>query len=180
MKNIILFLIFTNTSNAKLIAITGTHGVGKTTIMQKVKSRKDIITIDEQFRILQKQIGFTKQTNEITNLVMLCQLHLENLFANKNTLADRTIFDTWIYHDYFNKTKTKLDKSLIKRYDKIYLIMPSNRPIFNDGFRLTNKKEQNEIHKRFEAFFEGFDNVVIINQEEQEEIVKMILKDFDN
>lgn len=164
----------------KRIAVAGTHGVGKTTILNKVKARNNKIeTIEEQFRVLHKKHQFSKQTNLITNLIMQCQLQLENSLENKNTLADRTIFDTFIYYDYFNKSKTKLNKDLIKRYDKIYLIIPSDRAIENDNFRLTNKAEQLKISKKFEKFFKDFDNVVIVNQEQQNEVVELILKDYE-
>ena len=65
-------------------------------------------------------------------------------------------------------------------YFKIYLIEPSDREIENDGFRLTDKKQQLEVHKLFLEYFKHLDNVEIINQEEayKEGFVNKIVNEF--
>lgn len=189
----------------KRIAITGTHGVGKTTILSKVKAKnKDIEIIEEQFRVVQKRDKFKQQTENISIKIGLEQAEIENKIINngKSFLADRTIIDSIIYQNFFDLklNNIKLDNSLIdeaqallsnkdsdeytcdelvKRYDKIYLIMPSKRKIENDNFRMTNKKEQLLIGKLFFAYFGHCDNVVVFNQEQQDEVVELILKDYE-
>ncbi len=125
----------------------------------------------------------------------------------KNILCDRSLLDTFIYYDYFNQKypqKNLLDiisdseieninyfnsfhyklasinqmLKYEKYYSKIYLIEPSEREIENDNFRLTDKKEQLEIHKLFLSYFKDFSNVIIVNQEKQDEIVEMIIEDL--
>ncbi len=68
--------------------------------------------------------------------------------------------------------------STVSNYSKIYLIEPSDRAIEGDNFRMTDKKEQLEIHKLFLKDFKDFNNVIIVNQEKQDEVVKMIVNDF--
>ena len=159
-----------------------------------VFSRGTLAVIPEQFREVIKDIpNFTKQTEETTLATYAKQLYLENLYTaqGKNILCDRSVIDTFVYYDYFNNGNMtfrnsflKFENSFLKQayintkmdfYSKIYLIEPSNREIENDGFRMTDKKQQLEIHKLFLKYFEGFDNVEIVNQEKQSEIVEMII-----
>ena len=205
----------------KKIAICGAHGTGKTQIYEKVInywvsedrsdynvfSRGTVAVIPEQFRDVVKDISnFTKQTEEVTLATYGKQLYLENLYTaqGKNILCDRSVLDTFIYYDYFNKRL--LERSIFldsnttecnvvickwiqrfidcakedcKKYSKIYLIEPSDREIENDNFRMTDKKQQLEIHKLFLEYFKDFDNVVIVNQEKQNEIAEMIINNFN-
>ena len=68
----------------------------------------------------------------------------------------------------------------IKTYSKIYLIEPSDREIENDGFRMTDKEKQLEIHKLFLEYFKDFPNVEIINQEDahKPEFIKRVVREF--
>ncbi len=214
----------------KKIAISGTHGVGKSTICKKVASKllKDPIfglrvykkfscfvngfeLIPEQYsHVVANILNFTKQTEEVTLATYGRQLYLENLYTaiGSSILCDRSVLDTFIYYDYFTKPKTNPiieyfgelkwatlnNTTAIKpyicmflsavnfssSYDKIYLIEPSDRKIESDGFRLTDKKQQLEIHDLFIKHFQAFENVIIINQEDQDNIVDMIVNDFNS
>lgn len=70
-------------------------------------------------------------------------------------------------------------------YSKIYLIEPSDREIEKyevEGFALrdTNKERQIQFHKKFLEYYEGFDNLVIINQEEahKPEFIESVVNEF--
>jgi hypothetical protein len=82
-------------------------------------------------------------------------------------------------HQY-NLARKCAKKYSRKFYSKIYLIEPSDREIENDGFRLTDKKQQLEIHKVFLEYFKDFDNLEIINQEEanKEEFINKVVSEF--
>jgi GTPase SAR1 family protein len=157
----------------------------------------DLVFIPEQFREVVKDIpNFTKQTEEITLATYAKQLYLENLYTlqGKNILCDRSVLDCFVYYNYFNKDIITLQPEdyipvfpyanivatnyTQSTYSKIYLIEPSDREIESDGFRLTDKKQQLEIHKLFLEYFKDFENVIIVNQEKQDEIVEMIVNDF--
>lgn len=222
----------------KKIAIAGVHGVGKSKICEKIKSKlynnyfdqekakinKDstygpteiyygfenkFAYIPEQFRdIIKHAPSFTKQTEEITLATYTKQLYLENLYTIQKKdilLCDRSVLDTFVYYDYFNKRllerKILLDDNVAEcnviicrkiqrfidcakrdcqKYSKIYLIEPSDREIENDGFRLTDKEQQLEIHQQFLEYFKYFDNVEIINQEEAhgEKFINRVTSEF--
>lgn len=213
---------------SKKIAICGVHGTGKSKICEKInnacydkygecKFSRELAYIPEQFREVVKDTpNFTKQTQEITLATYAKQLYLENLYTaqGKNILCDRSVLDTFVYYNYFNKEQFMIypsfddnvgvgdESGLVAgynegysrplvyamdqaffytayKYDKIYLIEPSGRPIANDGFRLTDKSQQLEIHKLFLEYFKDFSNVEIINQEEQDKIVEMVVNDFN-
>jgi thymidylate kinase len=184
------------------------------------------IAIPEQFREIVKDVSNFpkdikggdnlslpfKQTEEITLATYAKQLYLENLYTAQgidNILCDRSVLDTFVYYDYFNKenpikkvndyshfftfadcinhltnTTGLCEMQAIKHtkesYSKIYLIEPSDREIESDGFRMTNKKQQLEIHKLFLQYFKDkdFNNVVVVDQEKQDDIVKMVCNDF--
>ena len=220
--------------NRKKICITGTQGVGKTQICEKILTKiwcskeyysnldideykhfggnaniinyteliqdiANIAFIPEQFREVMQLLGNPKefkQTEEITLATYAKQLYLENLYTaqGKNILCDRSILDTFVYYDYFcniqyQKITCFLEyhiKALqlnrfLTTYSKIYLIEPSDREIENDGFRLTDKKQQLEVHKLFLEYFKDFSNVEIINQEDafKEEFIEKVAREYE-
>lgn len=171
------------------------------------QNKMELIT--EQFREVVKDIpNFEKQTEEITLATYGKQLYLENLYTaqGKNILCDRSVLDTFVYYEYFNNVDLRSlacfdihekpysynDLSLclvnammvrLKSYTKIYLIEPSDREIESDGFRLTDKKQQLEIHELFLKYFnfdnvKNFDNVEIVDQEDSERVVEECVKLF--
>jgi thymidylate kinase len=221
----------TNINKIKKIAICGSHGVGKSKICEKIKSRlynnyfeveklkinkeseygpteiyynfkSQFAYIPEQFREVVKDLNLCnsitlKQTEEITLATYAKQLYLENLYTaqGKNILCDRSVLDTFVYYDYFNGKKYATDGvgfiatkcvainyTRFHHYNKIYLIEPSDREIEADGFRLTDKKQQLEIHKLFLKHFKDFENVEIINQEEahKDSFIEKIVSSLDS
>lgn len=205
------------------IAIVGAHGTGKSKICERVFQHitsipnnkvklainyQDILSLDfafipEQFREVVKDIpNFAKQTEEITMATCAKQLYLENLYTaqGKNILCDRSVLDTFVYYDYFNRLSSSVKKGdflrsqsklyclayrfaknhTIKNYSKIYLIAPSDREIEDDGFRMTDKAQQMEIHELFSKQYFTFDNVEIIPQEDahQEAFIKKVASKF--
>lgn len=194
-----------NIDNNKKLALVGVHGTGKSTICKnafnKVYCNKMMEAgidfpfeiIPEQFReVVENTPNFTKQTEEITIATYAKQLYLENLYIaqGKNILCDRSVLDTFVYYNYFNNLNQltivaalcamQAIKHTINTYSKIYLIEPSNREIENDGFRMTDKKQQLEVHKLFLEYFKDFPNVEIVNQEEahKEEFINKVVSEF--
>jgi len=174
-------------------------------ICEKITSEKELPNheiIPEQFREVVKDLNLPKsdtlkQIDEITLATYAKQLYLENLYTaqGKNILCDRSVLDTFVYYDHFcnikyHKTTCFLEyhiKALqlnrfLTTYSKIYLIEPSDREIENDGFRLTDKKQQLEIHQLFLEYFKGFNNVEIINQEDahKEEFIEKVVNEFNS
>jgi predicted ATPase len=174
------------------IALCGTHGTGKTTIVDSVyglillETNTQITRINEVYQIINKS---TNQNNgmvwqdceNITLATYHLQLALEK--DKQQIIADRTPLDCFVYHnaehttDYFELAKIEAYR-YCQSYDKIYLIEPSDRLITNDGFRNTSKDDQLAMHEKFLFAFKDMHNVVIVNQEKQEEIVNEICNFF--
>jgi thymidylate kinase len=163
--------------------------------------------IPEQFRKVVKDLKLCnsitlKQTENMTLETYARQLALECRYAEqgKNILCDRSVLDVFIYAKYFNN-HNYYDKDgynnhrfmplyyphmptsayvYLNSYSKIYLIEPSDRELEPDGFRLTDKKQQLQIHELFLKSFKDFDNVEIINQEEahKEEFIEKVANKF--
>ncbi len=166
--------------------------------------------LQEQYREIIKNlipINSNKliQTEEITLATYAKQLYLENLYAaqGNNILCDRSVLDTFVYYEYFSEIDIASEATfdlceipyndnqlslcfmnalncIKKSYSKIYLIEPSDRAIENDGYRMTNKKQQLEIHQLFLQYFKDFLNVEIINQEIifKNDFIDKIINDF--
>lgn len=221
----------------KKIAICGTHGVGKTTICQKVyqklydnyfkqeekninkdgtygdteiyygfKSKFEVIP--EQYRVIMNELKGIDDQNAAAETLATYHRHayLENIYEaqGKNIICDRSVLDTFVYFRYFlNQIKTnEIDCEwfsfeelgygnlsfmydcawhYMDTYSKIYLIAPDkDKPIVNDGFRMTDKKQQLEIHDLFLSSFEDFDNVEVVHENEawKPEFVERVVKEF--
>lgn len=173
------------------IALVGSHGVGKTTIMKKVQTKlqnkTNIVYINEVFRdvFAEAQLNpiIKKAREDLTLAVYAKQLYLESIakYNHNCLLIDRSVYDAFIYNDtikgstYYNLSK-KQAKDYLKTYTKVYLIEPSDREIENDGFRFdTSKENQLAIHTRFLSDVQNIDNLVIVNQEDQNKIVNEIV-----
>ena len=188
-------------SSLKKICLVGAHGTGKSKICKTILTLGDIIVqnhrirsvfIPEQFsEIVKHNPGFTKQTQNITLATYGKQLYLENLYTaqRKNILCDRSVLDTFVYYNYCNKDNIMSQtinnlfmsaRNLAQTYSKIYLIEPSDREIEDDGFRLTDKTQQLEIHKLFLEYFKDFSNVEIVNQEDahKEKFILQVANEF--
>ena len=103
-------------------------------------------------------------------------------FAKSDYMQSLQIYEPIKYHK-IKRMNAFFERAFLdlKSYSKIYLIEPSDREIENDGFRMTDKKQQLEIHKLFLEYFKGFDNVEIINQEDahKEEFIEKVAKEFN-
>jgi predicted ATPase len=174
------------------IALCGTHGTGKTTIVDSVyglmllEKNTQITRINEVYQIINKSTNQNNSTvwqdcENITLATYHLQLALEK--NKQQIIADRTPLDCFIYHNaeyttnYFHSAKMEAYR-YCQSYDKIYLIEPSDRLITNDGFRNTSKDDQMAMHEKFLLAFNGMKNVVVVNQEKQEEVVNEICNLF--
>lgn len=170
----------------------GTYDINNS--LHIIKDIADFAFIPEQFREVVKDLKYSdtitlKQTEEITLATYAKQFYLENLYTaqGKNILCDRSVLDTFVYYDYFNKyfPGDFIDEGTLRiftkeTYSKIYLLEPSDREIEPDGFRLIDKKQQLEIHELFLEHFKDFSNVEIINQEDahKPEFIWKVVKEF--
>lgn len=137
----------------KLIAVTGTHGAGKTTLTYLLaafyKSKgKNVKLIQEVAR----NCPFPMNENMTADTALWIYFEhskkeLEALKDHEIVIADRTFFDSFIYAKYFN---IKIDHKITQyslglyRYDEIFFVRPHGK-IVDDGFRSTDEIFQQSI-----------------------------------
>lgn len=138
----------------------GSHGVGKSAAahflaakLKKEDPTKAIKVLEESVRIISKlaeinSLSFVK----LSILDSLFQQELFNISYN-TIICDRIPLDYLVYAEYFSKKIPYEYKMLAVenalKFDKIYFIRPDSTPIADDGFRLTNIEERNNIDELF-------------------------------
>lgn len=145
------------------IGLTGAQSVGKTTLLNALRSEKFFKTYaicDEVTRRV-KSYGLPINeggTNVTQRLVM--NEHIVNIFMHEDMLADRISLDGLVYTLYLHK-KGQIDPSTltyvtdvfnktIKHYDGIFYLEPEFE-IVDDGTRSINREFRNEIVDLFES-----------------------------
>jgi nicotinamide riboside kinase len=183
------------------IAIIGTHGTGKTTTVNAVYNNlknqgKSIDIVRESFRETMKAFDINKDGQTEQSIAQLYHSSFSGIAEERlkstfnNIICDRTPFDSCVYTTYYKncegeeleKVKRFLADYVINFYDYIFLINPSDRPLTEDGVRLTDKKQQLEVHDVFTRMLKEYDianRVMLIYQEDQLKNIERITKLFN-
>lgn len=140
------------------IAISGAHGVGKTTLAQALSQHLELPAIEEVVRGVARKCGY-KTTAQIRDAqqqdklefqenVFQEQIDTETRFGN-DFVSDRSVFDMVAYAMLYGLPDTDTQIMYIKAlhhsewYDWIvYCPVPLGSSIENDGFRLTDDCSQ--------------------------------------
>lgn len=152
----------------KKIAFTGTHCVGKSTIINTLASKSWCEVIPECYRETADFFGLLcngdtkKQCYDTTLhcffLQMQKEIELEKK-SNKHIICDRTVFDCFLYAEANNKGHSfktnyklyndckKIAINHLKTYDIIYFIKYKHYPIKDDGFRNLDIDNQKWVHQ---------------------------------
>lgn len=141
------------------IALCGAHGVGKTTLAQKLSEYFDLPVL-EDIVVTAHHLGFV--INEGTPLetqLWLTGKQLEQEKINTNFVADKCIFDYYVYAHALD-----MDSALIEvakkvalnthNYDHIFYIAPEF-PIVDDGLRSLNVDFQSGVDKVYLSFLQN-------------------------
>lgn len=151
------------------IALTGTHSIGKTTLLNKLLYKFPLTPISEITREANREHGFKlniAHNNEFKSDILqkyLINKHISLLDEGKNFeteifIEDRCIIDALAYTFLFYK-KNQISRSTldycakgydyINKYDLIiYLPLNSDiHKVVQDGYRDTNKQYQIDIDK---------------------------------
>ena len=148
------------------IGITGAQSVGKTTLLNALRSEKlfkDYVICDEVTRRV-KGYGLPineEGTDNTQRLIM--NEHIVNVFMYGNMLTDRTALDGLVYSTYLYKnnqinTSTmayvkEVFNKVWHSYDFVFYIEPEFE-IVDDGVRSINKQFRDEIAELFETTIE--------------------------
>ena len=160
-------------------ALTGSHGVGKTSIINGLEDfliEKGIKTITNSSKARNlKNIGFkiNDNANDASEL-LLASNHIGR-FNEDNWFADRCIIDTYGYtcHNFFHgrvKKKTHstiehMTKEFVKLYDKIFYI-PIEFPMVSDGVR-----KDDELYRQI--IDQYIKNFIINNKDTQSKFIEV-------
>ncbi len=146
------------------IGITGAHSVGKTTLLNALRSEllfKDFAICNEVTREV-KEMGFdiNESGNDQTQL-MIMQKHIVNIFMNDNMVTDRIALDCLVYSTYLNmkgkisnNTMTKIKhmyNRIMPHYDYIFYIRPEF-DIVDDGVRSIDVSFRDGVVDLFEGY----------------------------
>ena len=148
------------------IGITGAQSVGKTTLLNALRSEKlfkDYVICDEVTRRV-KGYGLPINEDGTDNTQrLIMNEHIVNVFMNGNMLTDRTALDGLVYSTYLfknnqiNNNTMKYVKEVFHKvwysYDYVFYIEPEF-DIVDDGVRSINKQFRDEIAELFEYIIE--------------------------
>lgn len=141
------------------IAITGTHGVGKTTLAKKLADVYKLPLLTETAREVAAELGYANTTEmrtagldeiaEFQRRVLQGQITKEAL-ASK-FVSDRTVLDMYAYStlyglDWEHHFSWIMGYASARYSAIIYAPIPGGG-IHDDGFRLTDPESQQEIDK---------------------------------
>lgn len=173
------------------IGITGAQSVGKTTLLNALRSEKcfqSYTVCDEVTREI-RNMGFdiNEAGSDVTQLLIM-QKHIVNLYMNECMLTDRTSLDGLVYTTYLhlhgkvskdtlNKAKQIYDKT-IKDYDFLFYI-PPEFDIVPDGVRSPDVVFRDEIVELFKGFLSEIDQDVIYVKGSVRQRVNIVLDSVD-
>jgi len=181
------------------IAITGSHGVGKSTLANDLLnylSKEDNLSSD--FKLLEEaprqafELGFpiNEDNSPETQLwIFAKQLEME-LVAKDNYIADKCFIDLLAYAIYVFKEKQDLINILkdifrraVSKYDLVIYLPAGEFPIEDDGVRSTDQKFQEGVDKLILEILNDseINHVKIIGSKEErynqaKELIKSLLK----
>lgn len=142
------------------IVIIGSAGVGKTTLLNRLKNKLKLKVIPEQARIICKEMGY-KNIYEISDQNKFRQLALNTQMSKeeklKEFISDRSTIDCWVHWVRWSWSEVKTSESekyyklafeQALKYSHIIYIPRLFKPE-NDGFRWNNNEYQNQIDRLF-------------------------------
>lgn len=146
------------------IGITGAQSVGKTTLLNALRSEpafKNYTVCDEVTREI-REMGFdiNEAGSDLTQILIM-QKHIANIFMYEDMLTDRTSLDGLVYTTYLHlkgkvneitlkKAKAIYDKT-ISHYDFLFYIAPEFE-LVDDGVRSTDMEFRDSIVEIFDGF----------------------------
>jgi len=173
---------------ANMIAIIGSHGSGKTTLVKKIEKilieqrNFPFIKIGDVTRQCPFKIG--KDSNEESQTwVFETQMYMESVvnYFGFPTISDRCLIDQYAYYIYWVGRNYDFEdniKKCLKSYEKIIYLPPNENFLRNDGVRPVNYKFQKEIDRIAKDVIQILDisNCIIYIETINEELENYIIQ----
>lgn len=172
------------------IAVIGSHCTGKTSLINKLQPMiefKDYEFYPEAIREIRKLNFPTNERADDASQLAMLSLHLLHL-KEKNMVTDRCVLDNYVYAYMLKSMGSNISQQCvdtlqayfidnIKKYD-IYAFCPVQFEMKNDGFRMTDKKVQDEISDEILSTLIKYvpEDRYILLMGETDERVKQLLK----
>ena len=177
------------------IAISGAQSVGKTTLLNALRSEdyfKDYKFCLEVTRRVQSYGLLINENGNDTTQQLILQEHIVNWFMHDNSVFDRCILDGLVYTHYLAENKKISQKTydlaeqtfdrLIGKYDLIFYI-PPEFPIEDDGIRSINTFFRDRIVTLFDMYIKDKQiNTVHLTGSVRERVNTVLkhVKDYNN
>lgn len=150
------------------VGICGAHSVGKTTILNALRSCEQLSNFTFRSEVTRKvkELGLAINTDggDLTQRQIVLE-HFHNLLMYDNMITDRTLIDALVYTESLacrdpvkvSYTTVRMVRTAALRnchlYDIIFFIEPEFT-IVEDGVRSIDEEWQTEINNRFIEFFD--------------------------
>ena len=157
-----------------VIAFSGTHSTGKTTLLDALKDderyKYGYTFIDEITRRMSKRgLAINEEGDDVVQLLIM-NAHLKNAL-NDNAIMDRCVLDGVVYTHWLAKegkvSQWVLDYAInvfqlvITKYDYVFFLVPEF-DIVDDGVRSTDVRFRDEVAELFKYYIERY-NVPVVN-----------------
>lgn len=144
------------------IAISGAHGVGKSTLAVLLATELQLPLIEEVARTVAGEMGYMSTQDIIAanvidkqrfqDTVLSCQLNTEFCYGARGFVSDRSVLDIAAYMAWYKLPEAReIKKNAIEfarnNYDLVFYIPLDERPAEDDGFRLVDRKSQEQVDK---------------------------------
>jgi nicotinamide riboside kinase len=142
------------------IAISGAHGVGKSSLALLLATEVNLPLIEEVARTVAEKTGF-HNTQEVIdahpldkerfqNAVLSRQLNTEFQHGAQGFVSDRSVIDiaaysTWYKLPLAKKVRQNAVEYARNNYDLVFYIPLDERQAEDDGFRLVDRESQKRI-----------------------------------
>lgn len=170
------------------IGISGAQSVGKTTLLNALRSEKCFKEYDVRNEVTRAVREFGLPINESgtdATQKLIMKEHIYNLVMFDNMITDRTALDGVVYTHWLWKQGQVSDETMkqcssvfhkiIDMYDYMFYIRPEF-PIEDDGVRSASQQWQNEIVELFDQYIANYELKVINVSGSVRERVNIILK----
>ena len=170
------------------IAISGAQSVGKTTLLNALRSEESIKDYKFCFEVTRRVKGYGLSINEdgddnTQRLIM--QEHIVNAFMYDDMVADRCALDGLVYSHYLAENKKitqntydfaeKVFNKLMPQYDLVFYIPPEFE-IEDDGTRSINKFFRDRIVTLFDNYIRDYSLDLVYLRGSVRERVDTVLK----